>query len=124
MRRSLWLFVAAGLLVALGLALLVSPLASSAPDGLNKVAIDEGFDSAATDHAFDDSPVAGYQVKGVDDQRLSKGLSGVIGVLLTFGLGLGLFALIRTLHGRERPADPSPLGRSSPDRASPATGAD
>jgi hypothetical protein len=45
-----------------------------------------------------DSPVADYTVRGVDNERLSTGLAGLIGVLVTFGVGLGLFALLRTMR--------------------------
>jgi hypothetical protein len=89
------LFLIAGLLVAIGLALVVSPFASSSPDGLEKVATDKGFLETAKDHLFADSPLADYAVKGVGNERLSTGLSGLIGVLLTFGVGWGLFALAR-----------------------------
>jgi hypothetical protein len=103
------LFIAAGLLLAGGLALLVSPFASSSPDGLNRVAIDKGFDKSATDHALDGSPVANYAVRGVDDE-VGKGLSGLIGVLLTFGIGLASFAALRSFRSSQGspPADPRP----------------
>ncbi len=39
-------------------------------------------------------PLAGYEVKGVDDAKLSKGLSGLIGVTLTFGIGMIVFGLL------------------------------
>ena len=68
-RKNLCLFVVGGLIVALGLAFFVSPLASSSPDGLNKVAIDKGFSDTQKDHALADGPLAGYGVKGVDDER-------------------------------------------------------
>jgi cobalt/nickel transport protein len=97
---NLTLFVIAGLLVAAGLALFVSPLASGDPDGLNRVAIDKGFAESERDHALNDSPVAGYAVKGVDNEALATALSGLIGVLITFGVGLGLFALMRTVRAR------------------------
>jgi len=91
------LFVVGGLLVALALALLVSPFASSSPDGLQAVAEKQGFaDSARASKV--DTPLAGYAVSGVDQPRVSSGLSGVIGVLLTFGLGFGLFAALRTFR--------------------------
>ena len=96
-RKALWLFVVGGLMIALALAFFVSPYASTSPDGLNKVAADEGFDGSAQEHALDDSPVAGYAVKGVDDAKLSKGLSGIIGVTMTFGIGLILFGLLAVL---------------------------
>jgi cobalt/nickel transport protein len=92
---NLRLFLIGGLLVAVGLALVVSGFASSSPDGLEKVAEDKGFLESARDHLFADGPLADYAVKGVGNERLSTGISGLIGVLVTFGLGLAIFALVR-----------------------------
>jgi hypothetical protein len=101
------MFVVGGLLVAIGLAMLVSGFASSSPDGLNKVAEDHGIAADAKQHLFENGPLAGYAVKGVGDERLSTALSGLIGVLVTFGLGLVLFAVVRVLRsGRDR-AEPT-----------------
>lgn len=94
-RRAL---VLVGLLVALVLAGGVSYWASSAPDGLNKVASDEGFDKGAKDHRLDDSPFAGYETSGVGDGRLSGGLAGVVGVGVTFLLVGGLVWGVRRRH--------------------------
>ena len=104
MRTSnLRLFVLGGLLVAAGLALFVSPFASGSPDGLEKVAGDQGFLQTARDHLFADGPLAGYTVRGIGNERLSTGVSGLIGVLVTFGLGFALFALVRAVRsGRDR----------------------
>jgi hypothetical protein len=99
-KKSFVLFVVGGLIVALGLAFFVSPFASTSPDGLNKVAIDKGFDSSATDSATADSPLAGYAVAGVDDASVSKGLSGIIGVAITFGLAMILFGVLRVVRDR------------------------
>jgi cobalt/nickel transport protein len=88
-------FIAGGLIVALALAFSVSPSASSDPDGLNKVAIDEGFADTETDHALGDAPTAGYEVRGVDDDRLSTGLAGVIGVAVTFSVAGGMMLIVR-----------------------------
>jgi hypothetical protein len=99
-RKNLMLFVVGGLLVALGLAFFVSPLASSSPDGLEKVSIDEGFADTAEDHALADSPLADYAVEGVDDESLSTGLAGIIGVAITFGLSMIVFGLIRSMRAR------------------------
>lgn len=87
-------FVLAGLLVALLLAAVVSGFASGSPDGLERVAEDKGFAATAEDHALAGSPVADYAVEGVDDERVATGLSGVIGVTLTFAVGAGVFALV------------------------------
>ena len=108
MRSSnLRLFIAGGLLVAIGLAMLVSGFASGSPDGLNKVAEDHGFAVNARQHLFENGPLAGYAVKGVNGDRLSTGISGLIGVLVTFGVGLALFALLRAVrsggHDRSEP---------------------
>lgn len=103
MKSSTRAFIVAGLLVTAALALFVSPWASSQPDGLQRVSIDKGFSEDADDHAFVDGPVANYSVKGVDDSRLSTALSGLIGVLLTFGIGLGLFGLLRRNRSDEPP---------------------
>jgi cobalt/nickel transport protein len=120
--RNLRLFLIAGLLVAAGLALGVSGFASSSPDGLERVAEDKGFLSTARDHLFADGPLADYAVKGVDDERLSTGLSGLIGVLITFGLGLALFALVRSRRPEgndDKGSEPTrpPGSEPSPTRA-------
>jgi cobalt/nickel transport protein len=99
-RSNLRLFLIAGLLATIGLALVGSGFASSSPDGLEKVAEDKGFLESARDHLFADGPLADYAVRGVDNERLSTGLSGLIGVLVTFGVGFGLFALVRTMRTR------------------------
>lgn len=100
MRVSQRVFLGGGVLVALGLAAGLSPFASGSPDGLNKVAEDHGFIDQAKDHALTDSPVAGYAVKGVEDDKASKALSGLIGVLVTFGAGLLLFKALRVRRSR------------------------
>jgi len=107
MKANTKLFLVAGLLLALALALFVSPFADSDPDGLTKVADEQGFSQAEQEHDLADSPVADYEVRGVDDDRLGTGVAGVIGVLVTFGLGVGAFALLRTLRQapEHEPAD-------------------
>jgi hypothetical protein len=99
-RKDLALFLVGGLIVALGLAFFVSPYASSSPDGLERVAIEEGFAEAAQDHPLAESPLADYQVRGVEDERLATGLSGVVGVAITFGIGMILFGALRASRGR------------------------
>jgi cobalt/nickel transport protein len=102
-RFGLAAFVAAGLIVALVLAFFVSPSASGDPDGLDKVAIDRGFADTETDPALGDAPTAGYEVRGVDDDRMSTGLAGVIGVAVTFAVAGGVM-LIVTRTRRTGPA--------------------
>lgn len=104
MDRRLMIFLATGLGIALIVAAVVSGFASSEPDGLEKVAIEEGFDETAADHALADSPLADYAVEGVDDGRVSTGLAGVIGVTITLAATLGLLYGVRRFR-RERPED-------------------
>jgi hypothetical protein len=106
MKENMKFFVAAGLLIAIGLAVLVSPLASSSPDGLNKVAIDKDFDTQAKSHALDDGPLAGYSVKGIDSEKVSKGLSGLIGVVITFGVALAMFGALRSIRAHRQAPEP------------------
>lgn len=103
-RRNL-IFVAAGLLVSLLLAGVVSFYASGSPDGLEKVAEDKGFLSSATEHEFEHWPLAGYAIRGIDDERLSGGLAGVAGVLITLVVAGGLFRLLARSRGSDATDD-------------------
>jgi len=88
-------FLAAGFLVSLFLAGVVSFYASSDPDGLEKVAEDIGFIETAKDHTYADGALADYGVKGIENERASVGLAGVIGVIGTAvvaGVGFTLIA--------------------------------
>jgi PDGLE domain len=107
-RMRLTAFVVAGLAVALALAFFVSPGASSEPDGLERVAADEGFADEATSHDLGDSPLADYGVEGVDDERLGTGLSGVIGVGVTFAVAGGAIFLYRRARRRRVPEPVAP----------------
>jgi cobalt/nickel transport protein len=62
MRSNLRIFLVGGLLVAIGLAMLVSGFASSSPDGLNKVAEDHGFAANAKQHLFENGPATRSRV--------------------------------------------------------------
>ncbi|MFJ3975199.1 energy-coupling factor ABC transporter permease [Streptomyces sp. NPDC090021] len=86
--KKVW---ATGLVTALVLAGFVSFYASADPDGLEKVAADNGIDAKAEEHAAAGSPLADYGVKDVEDARLSGGLAGVIGVGVTVVAGTGIF---------------------------------
>ena len=87
--------VVSGLVVSLVLAGGVSFYASSQPDGLEKVAGDIGFLDSAKESAVEDGPLAGYGVAGVDNERISGGIAGVIGVASTAAVSFGLFYALR-----------------------------
>ncbi|MCX4762731.1 energy-coupling factor ABC transporter permease [Streptomyces sp. NBC_01275] len=100
-RRTLWV---TGLVASLVLAGFVSFYASANPDGLEKVAADQGIDAKAEKHANADSPLADYGVEDVENARLSGGLAGVIGVGTTVVAGSAVFWAVR----RRRTTDGSP----------------
>ncbi|MBD2326683.1 PDGLE domain-containing protein [Alkalinema sp. FACHB-956] len=91
--RSRW-FYGVSLGLAVGLATLLSPWASQNPDGLDRVAQDQEFESRAAEHpvahqlpfyqAFDE-----YAMRGVPD-ALATPLAGLVGTLVTFGLTWGV----------------------------------
>lgn len=91
MRRGLAIF-ALGLLVSLLIAVVFSQFASNQPDGLEFVAGEQGFLESAEDHALSDLPLADYG--GDSAGRLM--LAGLVGTLVTLGLGYGIFWLARS----------------------------
>lgn len=88
-------FALGALVVALLLAGIVSYWASSAPDGLNKVASDTGFGAQEKQHGLDESPFAGYGTKGLGDGFASGAVAGVAGVAITLALAGGLTLVLR-----------------------------
>jgi len=87
--------VVTGLLLALLLAGVASYYAASSPDGLNRVAQDKGF-AAPEQQRNDGTPLAGYETRGVAQDRLSGGLAGVTGSLVVLVLAGGLVRVLRT----------------------------
>ena len=80
-----WWFL--GLLLAVAVAFL-APLASPHPDGLERVAEDEGFIDRAQDAPY--SVIPDYVFPGVGDGALATILAGVVGTLVVFGLTYGV----------------------------------
>jgi len=80
------------LIFALFLALM-SPLASSSPDGLERVAEDKGFMETAREAVFEIIP--DYVLPGVGNEAGATILAGIIGTLMLFGIGYGLAQLLK-----------------------------
>lgn len=89
--RAIWI---GGLSIALILAVL-SPLASSNPDGLERVAEDQGFLAAAQAPQYNLIP--DYLVPGVSNEALATIVAGVIGALL---VGAVAFLIARARRSR------------------------
>ncbi|WP_432005359.1 energy-coupling factor ABC transporter permease [Streptomyces parvus] len=102
-RRSTRGFWITGLVSAFLLAGFVSFYASADPDGLERVAADQGIDEKVEEHGAADSPLADYGVGDIANARLSGGLAGVIGVSATVVVGTGVFWVIR--RRKEEPGD-------------------
>ncbi len=89
-----------GLLLAL-VVTLFSPLASPHPDGLERVAEDQGFLGRGQDAPYEIVP--DYVFPGVGNEQVATIVAGIVGTLIVFGLGYGLALLLRR---RERDAAP------------------
>ena len=101
MKRLRWWIV--GYLVALGVALL-SPLASGEPDGLERVAENEGFLEKAEGAPY--GVIADYLFPGIGNEALATILAGVVGVTVIYLLvaGIAYLANRAVANRRSRPS--------------------
>jgi cobalt/nickel transport system permease protein len=98
-RTRFWAFVAGALVVAVALAVFVSPFASSSPDGLERVAADKGFEAtAAQQPVWHFSPLGGYQLPGLGNEKVATAVAGFIGTVVLFAL----VVLLGRVLGRRR----------------------
>ncbi len=114
-------FFVTGLLVALVIAGIVSYWASSAPDGLNKVAEDKGLNANESDSATSGSPLAGYSTSGVSSAPVSGGLAGVVGVVVVLFIAGGMFAVISRRNNGSADQDGHAAEGSTTTPATPAS---
>ncbi len=96
MRNKKWWLIALGVCLLL---VTLSPLASSSPDGLERVAQDKGFIEAALAAPF--SVIADYMFPGVSNEALATILAGWTGTLMLFAVTYGIAWLI--LRIRQKP---------------------
>ena len=80
------------LVICLAVAL-ISPLASSSPDGLERVGEDHGFIGLAQEAPF--QLIADYLFPGIENEALATILAGLVGTLIIFGAVYGLARLLR-----------------------------
>ena len=78
-----WGWIVSGVAISL-LAILISPLASGNPDGLEKVASDLGFLGRGLDAPFQILP--DYSIPFLGDTAISTILAGAVGVIVLIGL--------------------------------------
>jgi len=92
--KSKWWLIS--LVICLAVASL-SPLASSSPDGLERVAEDKGFIALAREAPFE--IIADYVFPGIENEAVATILAGLIGTLILFGVAYAL-AWLLTLRKR------------------------
>lgn len=82
-------------MVALAIAMVASQFAADAPDGLERVAQDQGFASSGSDHPLDGFLFADYATEGVDNESLSLALAGAAGTAISLAVGAGVVLAVR-----------------------------
>jgi len=109
------------LLVGLGIALLVtlfSPLASSKPDGLERVAEDQAFIDKGKDAPY--KVIADYAFPWVHNENVSTILAGIVGVLVVAAFVLALGLAFTALSKRSSQATSSQATRDQGHRPPPS----
>jgi hypothetical protein len=81
-RLGRWWWVA-GLAIAALVVIVLAPLASPDPDGLERVAEDQGFLDRARDAIYNVFP--DYHLPFIEDPVLSTIAAGLVGIALVFG---------------------------------------
>jgi hypothetical protein len=94
MNKKWWLMALAFCLVLAT----ISPLASSSPDGLEKVAEDKGFINTGGEAMFE--VAAGYIFPGIENEALATIMAGWLGILALFTIVYGLAWLIKSRKGK------------------------
>ena len=94
---------AAGYVIAIALVML-APFASGSPDGLERVAEDSGFMSAALSAPY--SIISDYQLPGVQNEAVATALAGVVGVTVVYLLVAGCAYLLHRRRTGELQGQP------------------
>lgn len=104
--KTKWVIMLAATFAVAGL---LSPWASSSPDGLERVAEDHGFlDSAKTVLPW--APIPDYEVAGLPGNMLKVGSAGVIGVLVMLA---ALWVVSRKYGSRSKNGNDSGIGMNA-----------
>lgn len=105
-------FVIGAGLAALVFAAVVSQFAAPDLDGLERVAQDQGFIASARDHTLAGGPFADYATRGLGNETLSLAVAGIVGVVITLLVVIGIVYAVRDRRGAS--------SRSSSDTSRPA----
>ncbi|TAF96223.1 MAG: cobalt transporter [Oscillatoriales cyanobacterium] len=88
-----WLVPVIGVLLISGV---LSLFASSWPDGLEAVAEQYGFKDKEAVAIEIPTPLAGYGVKGLEEQPIGTSIAGVLGSAICFGTAFGIAQLVKS----------------------------
>ena len=94
-------FVVVALFICLIIAFLLSPFASSSPDGLEKAAERLGFLHLGEVLAWGHSLMPGYTIPLLGEKPISGMAAGLVGTLVLFGLGWGLGTVLKRRKSSE-----------------------
>jgi cobalt/nickel transport system permease protein len=94
-------FVIGSMCAAVVVGVVVSQFAASNPDGLERVAIDNGFEESATDHALASSWFSDYATAGISNESVSLAVAGVAGICITLLVGGGVVSASRSARRRQ-----------------------
>lgn len=99
------------ILIGLGIALFVgavlSPLASTWPDGLEKVAEHYGFISKAVEKPLTPEVIPDYAMPGIQSKSLATSVAGFVGTLVLYFGGYALARGLRRAPGGTEPEKPA-----------------
>lgn len=98
-RKYRW--VLAGLGLAALVVIFLAPLASSNPDGLDRVSQDKEFADKAEEEGFEILP--GYAVPGIDNERLTVVVAGLAGATIVFVVPMALGYMARRSRRDPKP---------------------
>lgn len=93
----------ATVLLIVAVASVVSQFASSSPDGLSRVAANNGINGSAS--LAGSSLFANYATQGIRNEQVSLAVAGLTGALLTAVVGIGILSSVNLLR---RPGQPRP----------------
>ncbi len=91
MRKEVWIL----LIIAVLVALFLSPFASPFPDGLERVAEDKGFLEQAEGKEVIHSPIPDYVFPGITNEGVATAVAGIVGTLITLAVAYGIAVLIK-----------------------------
>lgn len=92
--RRYALVAAYGLLISLGFALFVAPVACQSPDVLERIIGSQGFAAAFTGRPALAAPIPDYRMPGLDSATVATSVAGAIGTVVVFCVSLVLARIL------------------------------